>query len=149
MSVWNEYDKLKTIFIGKRYDEDITYDVFKDKCSQKDLDAWQQINFETNQDLDIIEDFLRKKVVKVYRPDISRYWHIKDGKGLTEDIHGPGVGGKTPSIKPKGVFEYTSFCPLQTPIGFMEGSYRMISENGKQFDVDIPRFKLIAPQFLN
>ena len=80
---------------------------------------------------------------------LSRYWHIKDGKGQTEDIHGPGVVGKTPSIKPKGVFEYTSFCPLQTPIGFMEGSYRMISENGKQFDVAIPRFKLIAPQFLN
>ena len=80
---------------------------------------------------------------------LSRYWHIKDGKGQTEDVHGPGVVGKTPSIKPKAVFEYTSFCPLQTPIGFMEGSYRMISENGKQFDVDIPRFKLIAPQFLN
>ena len=80
---------------------------------------------------------------------LSRYWHIKDGKGQTEDVHGPGVVGKTPSIKPKGVFEYTSFCPLQTPLGFMEGSYRMISENGKQFDVDIPRFKLIAPQFLN
>ena len=80
---------------------------------------------------------------------LSRYWHIKDGKGQTEDIHGPGVVGKTPSIKPKDVFEYTSFCPLQTPIGFMEGSYRMISENGKQFDVAIPRFKLIAPQFLN
>ena len=80
---------------------------------------------------------------------LSRYWHIKDGKGQTEDVHGPGVVGKTPSIKPKGVFEYTSFCPLQTPIGFMEGSYRMISENGRQFDVDIPRFKLIAPQFLN
>ena len=80
---------------------------------------------------------------------LSRYWHIKDGKGQTEDVHGPGVVGKTPSIKPKGVFEYTSFCPLQTPIGFMEGSYRMISEKGKQFDVAIPRFKLIAPQFLN
>ena len=80
---------------------------------------------------------------------LSRYWHIKDGKGQTEDIHGPGVVGKTPSIKPKDVFEYTSFCPLQTPIGFMEGSYRMISENGKQFDVVIPQFKLIAPQFLN
>ena len=80
---------------------------------------------------------------------LSRYWHIKDGKGQTEDVHGPGVVGKTPSIKPKGVFEYTSFCPLQTPIGFMEGSYRMISENGKQFDVAISRFKLIAPQFLN
>ena len=80
---------------------------------------------------------------------LSRYWHIKDGKGQTEDIHGPGVVGKTPSIKPKDVFEYTSFCPLQTPIGFMEGSYRMISENGNQFDVAIPRFKLIAPQILN
>ena len=80
---------------------------------------------------------------------LSRYWHIKDGKGQTEDVHGPGVVGKTPSIKPKGVFEYTSFCPLQTPIGFMEGSYRMISENGKQFDAIIPQFKLIAPQFLN
>ena len=80
---------------------------------------------------------------------LSRYWHIKDGKGQTEDVHGPGGVGKTPSIKPKAVFEYTSFCPLQTPIGFLEGSYRMISENGKQFDVAIPRFKLIAPQFLN
>ena len=80
---------------------------------------------------------------------LSRYWHIKDGKGQTEDVHGPGVVGKTPSLKPKGVFEYTSFCPLQTPIGFMEGSYRMISENGKEFDAAIPRFKLVASQFLN
>ncbi len=80
---------------------------------------------------------------------LSRYWKIKDGKGQTEDIHGPGVVGKTPNIKPNDFFEYTSFCPLQTPIGFMEGSYRMISENGKQFDAIIPQFKLIAPQFLN
>ena len=80
---------------------------------------------------------------------LSRYWHIRDGEGRVEDIHGPGVVGQTPSINSKQFFEYTSFCPLQTPIGFMEGSYRMISENGRQFDVDIPRFKLIAPQFLN
>ena len=80
---------------------------------------------------------------------LSRYWKIKDGKGQTEDIHGPGVVGKTPNIKPNDFFEYTSFCPLQTPIGFMEGSYRMISENGKQFDAIIPQFMLIAPQFLN
>ncbi len=80
---------------------------------------------------------------------LSRYWHIKDGKGQTEDIHGPGVVGKTPNINPKSFFEYTSFCPLKTPIGFMRGSYRMISENSVQFDVIIPQFKLIAPQFLN
>ena len=80
---------------------------------------------------------------------LSRYWHIKDGKGQTEDIHGPGVVGKTPNINPKSFFEYTSFCPLQTPIGFMNGSYRMISENSEQFDVIIPQFKLVASQFLN
>ena len=80
---------------------------------------------------------------------LSRYWKIKDGKGQTEDIHGPGVVGKTPNIKPNDFFEYTSFCPLQTPIGFMEGSYRMISENSEQFDVIIPQFKLVASQFLN
>ena len=57
--------------------------------------------------------------------------------------------GKTPSIKPKGVFEYTSFCPLQTPIGFMEGSYRMSFESREEFDVLIPQFKLVAKEFLN
>jgi ApaG protein len=80
---------------------------------------------------------------------LSRYWHIIDGEGRSEDIHGPGVVGKTPNINPKEFFEYTSFCPLQTPIGFMEGSYRMISEKGNQFDAPISQFKLIATQFLN
>ncbi len=80
---------------------------------------------------------------------LSRYWHIKNGKGESEDIHGPGVIGKTPSIYPKEFFEYTSFCPLQTPIGFMQGSYRMVLENGEQFDAEIPQFKLIAHKYLN
>ena len=80
---------------------------------------------------------------------LSRYWHIKDGKGQTEDIHGPGVVGKTPNLSPKGVFEYTSFCPLQTPIGFMEGSYRMKKQSGKEFDAVIKRFRLVVPVFMN
>ena len=80
---------------------------------------------------------------------LSRYWHIKDGKGQSEDIHGPGVIGQTPSIHPKIFFEYTSFCPLQTPIGFMKGSYRMELENGEQFDAEIPQIKLVAQEYLN
>ena len=80
---------------------------------------------------------------------LSRYWHIKDGTGQSEDIHGPGVVGQTPSIKPKEFFRYTSFCPLQTPIGFMSGSYRMARENGEQFDAEIPQFKLVAEIYLN
>ena len=80
---------------------------------------------------------------------LSRYWHIEDGKGESEDIHGPGVIGQTPRIGPKDFFLYTSFCPLQTPIGFMSGSYRMTLENGEQFDAEIPRFKLVAHDYIN
>ncbi len=80
---------------------------------------------------------------------LSRYWHIEDGKGQFEDIHGRGVVGQTPWIRGKDFFQYTSFCPLPTPIGFMSGSYRMILENGEQFDAEIPQFRLIAPDYLN
>ena len=80
---------------------------------------------------------------------LSRYWHIVDGQGRAEDIYGPGVVGKTPLLKPNDLFEYTSFCPLPTPLGFMEGSYRMLDESGKEFDVPIERFQLVAPQVLN
>ena len=80
---------------------------------------------------------------------ISRHWHIKDSSGLSEDIFGPGVVGETPTIKPKGVFSYSSFCPLKTPIGSMEGSYIMVNEKGKEFSVKIPVFHLTASQFLN
>lgn len=80
---------------------------------------------------------------------LSRYWHIVDGQGRAEDIYGPGVVGKTPILKPNDLFEYTSFCPLPTPLGFMEGSYRMLDESGKEFDVPIDRFQLVAPQVLN
>ena len=79
---------------------------------------------------------------------LSRYWHIVDGQGRAEDIYGPGVVGKTPILKPNDLFEYTSFCPLPTPLGFMEGSYRMLDESGKEFDVPIERFQLVAPQVL-
>ncbi len=80
---------------------------------------------------------------------LSRFWHITDGEGNTEDVHGPGVIGKTPKLAPGESFEYTSYCPLPTPMGFMEGSFRMMDEMGKEFDVVIEPFRLIAPQVLN
>ena len=80
---------------------------------------------------------------------LSRYWRITDGEGRVEDIHGPGVIGKTPTLKPEEQFKYTSFCPLPTPLGFMEGSYRMKNSSGKEFDAIIDRFQLVAHQALN
>ncbi len=80
---------------------------------------------------------------------LSRYWHITDGQGNTEDVHGPGVIGEQPKLLPGEIFEYTSFCPLPTPMGFMEGSFRMIDDTGNEFDGIIKPFRLVAPQVLN
>ena len=80
---------------------------------------------------------------------LSRYWHITDGQGNTEDVHGPGVIGEQPKLLPGEIFEYTSFCPLPTPMGFMEGSFRMIDDTGNEFDAIIKPFRLVAPQVLN
>lgn len=73
---------------------------------------------------------------------ISRHWVIINGNGDREDVEGPGVVGKYPRLAPGDVFEYTSFCPLDTEWGTMEGTYRMQSEDGSEFDVVIGRFYL-------
>ena len=76
---------------------------------------------------------------------ISRSWRIVDGRGATHEVHGEGVVGETPLIAPGGSFDYVSGCPLDTPSGSMSGSYRMVDEDGSVFDIDIPRFALVAP----
>ena len=76
---------------------------------------------------------------------LSRNWAIADGRGTIHEVHGEGVVGEMPLIPPKGSFDYVSGCPLDTPSGSMSGTYRMVDENGTSFDVDIPRFALLAP----
>lgn len=75
---------------------------------------------------------------------LSRHWVIINGSGDREDVEGPGVVGKFPSLAPGEQFEYTSFCPLDTEWGTMEGSFRMQREDGTLFDVIIARFFLAA-----
>ena len=50
-----------------------------------------------------------------------------------------------PVLEPGGSFEYTSGVPLQTPSGFMEGSYGMVTQAGEPFDIEIPAFSLDSP----
>ncbi|MGB3720301.1 MAG: Co2+/Mg2+ efflux protein ApaG [Proteobacteria bacterium] len=75
----------------------------------------------------------------------SRYWHITDANGFTEEVRGPGVVGQTPVIPPGEAFTYTSGCPLRTPQGIMVGSYQMVNTRGEMFDVAIPAFSLDSP----
>jgi ApaG protein len=76
---------------------------------------------------------------------LTRHWIITDGTGHVEEVRGPGVVGKQPTLRPGEAFSYTSGCPLSTPFGVMEGSYQMISEDGERFDVKIAPFTLSEP----
>lgn len=76
---------------------------------------------------------------------MTRHWCITDGNGRQQEVEGEGVVGEQPMIGPGESFDYVSGCPLATPNGVMEGSYRMIRTDGTQFDAEIPRFPLAGP----
>ena len=77
---------------------------------------------------------------------LRRSWRITDAKGKLDLVEGPGVVGEQPVLRPGEVFEYTSGTPLQTPSGFMEGTYGMtIPETGEKFDAAVPAFSLDSP----
>ena len=75
----------------------------------------------------------------------SRYWKIVDASGRIEEVHGAGVVGKQPVLKPGETFVYTSGCPLTTPSGIMVGTYQMQNDQGETFSIDIPAFSLDLP----
>ncbi|MGI9365525.1 MAG: Co2+/Mg2+ efflux protein ApaG [Rhizobiaceae bacterium] len=74
-----------------------------------------------------------------------RYWEITDGLGEVQYVEGEGVVGEQPVLKPGEAFEYTSGCPLSTQSGFMVGYYKMSSQHGEAFEVNIPAFALDMP----
>lgn len=77
---------------------------------------------------------------------LSRSWTITDGKGRVQTIHGEGVIGQQPTLRPGEHFEYTSGTPLDTPSGFMTGQYHMVeTEAGTRFDIAVPSFSLDSP----
>ena len=75
---------------------------------------------------------------------MSRKWIIKDADGDIETVEGPGVVGEKPVLQPGQSFEYTSFCPLETPFGTMEGHYNMVAADGSRFEAQIAPFGLVA-----
>ncbi len=75
----------------------------------------------------------------------ARYWRITDALGRVEEVRGPGVVGKQPTLAPGESFTYTSGCPLRTPSGFMEGHYEMERADRERFNVTIPAFSLDLP----
>lgn len=80
---------------------------------------------------------------------VSRDWTITNAEGEVERVKGRGVVGEQPTLPPGASFEYTSFCPLKTSVGSMQGTYQMVTPDGDQFDAVIGTFTLAVPNALN
>ncbi len=80
---------------------------------------------------------------------IARHWIITDAEQRTEEVRGLGVVGQQPLLPPGETFEYTSGCPLSTPVGTMRGTYYCVGDNGIPFEVEIPEFVLAMPRTLH
>ena len=80
---------------------------------------------------------------------LSRHWIITDANEKVEQVRGEGVVGEFPNLHPGEYFEYTSAASIDTPVGLMEGSYKMRAADGVEFDAQIPQFTLSVPRVLH
>jgi ApaG protein len=80
---------------------------------------------------------------------VSRHWVIHDSNGKVQEVRGEGVVGEQPYLQPGKGFKYTSGAMIETPVGTMQGSYRMIGDDGVEFDAPIPSFTLSVPRVLH
>jgi ApaG protein len=80
---------------------------------------------------------------------ISRHWIITDANGKVQEVSGDGVVGEQPHLSPGEEFQYSSGAVLETPVGAMQGLYRMKADNGVSFDAPIPPFTLAVPGVLH
>jgi ApaG protein len=73
----------------------------------------------------------------------TRFWRIIDADGEERVVEGPGVVGEHPELSPGDSFEYSSFCPMLTPWGTMEGHFTF-ERDGQPFQVAVGRFYLVS-----
>ena len=79
----------------------------------------------------------------------TRHWIITDANARVQEVRGEGVVGKQPRLAPGEGFQYTSAAVIETPVGSMHGSYRMLADDGREFDAPIPAFSLSVPNLVH
>ena len=80
---------------------------------------------------------------------LTRHWIINDANGKVQEVHGEGVVGEQPYLQPGESFQYTSGTVIETPVGSMEGTYQMVTDDGDAFNAIIPVFTLSYPNALH
>lgn len=101
------------------------------------------------------QKFLFEYQIEIHNRDlrawqlISRSWQVTDGNNRLQHIQGEGVLGQQPWIEAGKCYRYTSWSPLPTPSGSMEGFYVVTNRAGESFRIAIPYFALISPTGLH
>jgi ApaG protein len=80
---------------------------------------------------------------------LRRHWLITDANGKVQEVRGDGVVGEQPHLQPGQGFRYSSGAILETPVGTMQGSYQMETDQGARFDAPIAPFRLAMPGILH
>ncbi len=80
---------------------------------------------------------------------VTRHWIITDANGKVQEVRGEGVVGEKPYLQPGQGFRYSSGAIIETPVGAMQGSYQMMTDDGAQFDAPIAPFRLAKPGMLH
>lgn len=80
---------------------------------------------------------------------LTRHWVITDANGKVQEVRGDGVVGEQPHLQPGQGFRYSSGAVIETPVGAMQGSYQMMSDDGARFDAPIAPFRLAKPGLLH
>ncbi len=80
---------------------------------------------------------------------LTRHWIITDANGRVQEVVGEGVVGEQPYLLPGQGFRYSSGAILETPVGTMQGSYHMVSDDGHHFEAPIAPFRLAMPGLLH
>ena len=79
----------------------------------------------------------------------TRHWLITDADGNVQEVRGEGVVGDQPRLRPGEGYQYSSGAVLETPVGTMQGSYRMRTDEGELFEAPIAPFRLAVPGILH
>src|SRR5688500_17575667 len=80
---------------------------------------------------------------------LTRHWIITDSNGKVQEVRGDGVVGEQPYLKPGQGFRYSSGAVLETPVGAMQGSYQMVSDDGDHVDGPVAAVRLGVPGLLH
>lgn len=126
-----------------------------DKDTQHAINIAAKVNFLPDQSAEADNRYVFSYTITITNAGdapiklLSRHWIITDAHHNVQEVRGEGVVGEQPVLKPRQSFEYTSGTVLSTQVGTMSGSYRMVAEDGTEFDAPIPQFVLSVPRVLH